>query len=89
MSVLSTYIFKSVGKNPKKMREKRDFLRKTSFRQNRIFYFAITQKRIDRSPYTVKFSKQLKISIFLIRIYTKYVKIVKIVKYYKVTIIDK
>ena len=30
-----------------KMTEKRDFLRKTSFRQNRIFYFAITQKLID------------------------------------------
>ncbi|KAE9545736.1 hypothetical protein AGLY_001279 [Aphis glycines] len=28
-------------------REKRDFLRKTSLRQNRIFYFAITQKLID------------------------------------------
>jgi len=29
------------------MTEKRDFLSKTSFRQNRIFYFAITQKLID------------------------------------------
>ncbi|KAE9544127.1 hypothetical protein AGLY_001816 [Aphis glycines] len=34
-------------KPPKKFREKRDFLRKTSLRQNRIFYFAITQKLID------------------------------------------
>ncbi|KAE9522095.1 hypothetical protein AGLY_017514, partial [Aphis glycines] len=34
-------------KNPKKMREKRNFLRKTSFRQNRIFYFDITQKLIN------------------------------------------
>ncbi|KAE9527392.1 hypothetical protein AGLY_013090 [Aphis glycines] len=37
----------SQKKNPKKMREKRDFIRKTSLRQNRIFYFAITQKLID------------------------------------------
>ncbi|KAE9539329.1 hypothetical protein AGLY_004581 [Aphis glycines] len=32
---------------PQKNEGKRDFLRKTSLRQNRIFYFAITQKLID------------------------------------------
>ena len=40
-------VFKKIEKNKKKMTEKREFLRKTSFRQNRIFYFAITQKLID------------------------------------------
>ncbi|KAE9539959.1 hypothetical protein AGLY_005211 [Aphis glycines] len=41
------YFLNESGKTLKKMKEKRDFLRKTSFRQNRIFYFAITQKLID------------------------------------------
>ena len=40
-------VFKKIEKNKKKMTEKREFLRKTSFRQNRIIYFAITQKLID------------------------------------------
>ncbi|KAE9526135.1 hypothetical protein AGLY_013766, partial [Aphis glycines] len=46
-SKLFPTVFKKIEKNPKKIREKQDFLRKTSFRQNRIFYFAITQKLID------------------------------------------
>ncbi|KAE9533907.1 hypothetical protein AGLY_008986 [Aphis glycines] len=43
----SSWSFGGSKKNPKNIREKRDFLRKTSLRQNRIFYFAITQKLID------------------------------------------
>ncbi|KAF0728326.1 Uncharacterized protein FWK35_00023054 [Aphis craccivora] len=30
-------VFKSAGKNQKKFKEKREFLRKTSFRPNRFF----------------------------------------------------
>jgi hypothetical protein len=37
-------VFKSVGKNPEKITEKREILRITIFRQNRFFYFAVTQK---------------------------------------------
>ncbi|KAE9526856.1 hypothetical protein AGLY_013504, partial [Aphis glycines] len=67
----SSWYFRGSKTNPKKIREKRDFLRKTSLRQNRIFYFVITQKLIDHSPYTIKFKfsknfEQLKFSIFLI-----------------------
>ncbi|KAF0764300.1 Uncharacterized protein FWK35_00023853, partial [Aphis craccivora] len=40
-------VFKSVRKNPKKVTEKREFLRKTSFRQNRFFYMAVIQKIIS------------------------------------------
>ncbi|KAF0759785.1 Uncharacterized protein FWK35_00025369 [Aphis craccivora] len=38
--------FKSVRKNPKKVTEKREFLRKTSFRRNRFFYMVVIQKII-------------------------------------------
>ncbi|KAF0750374.1 Uncharacterized protein FWK35_00014342 [Aphis craccivora] len=36
----------NVWKNPKKVTEKREFLRKTSFRPNRLFYMVIIQKLI-------------------------------------------
>ncbi|KAF0752183.1 Uncharacterized protein FWK35_00028221, partial [Aphis craccivora] len=36
-------LFKSVRKNPKKVTEKQEFLRKTSFRQNRFFYMVVIQ----------------------------------------------
>ncbi|KAF0759058.1 Uncharacterized protein FWK35_00016083 [Aphis craccivora] len=39
-------VFKSAGKNQKKIKEKREFLRKTSFRPNRFFYMDVIQKVI-------------------------------------------
>ncbi|KAF0773347.1 Uncharacterized protein FWK35_00000565, partial [Aphis craccivora] len=36
----------STGKNRKKIKEKREFLRKTSFRPNRFFYMDVIQKLI-------------------------------------------
>ncbi|KAF0741448.1 hypothetical protein FWK35_00037105, partial [Aphis craccivora] len=37
-SKMNLVVFKSAGKNQKKIKEKREFLRKTSFRPNRFFY---------------------------------------------------
>ncbi|KAF0733668.1 Uncharacterized protein FWK35_00019620 [Aphis craccivora] len=39
-------VFKSAGENQKKIKEKREFLRKTSFRRNRFFYMVVIQKLI-------------------------------------------
>ncbi|KAF0748585.1 Uncharacterized protein FWK35_00039058, partial [Aphis craccivora] len=39
-------VFNSVRKNPKKVTEKREFLRKTSFRPNRFFNMVVIQKLI-------------------------------------------
>ncbi|KAF0751455.1 Uncharacterized protein FWK35_00007750 [Aphis craccivora] len=39
-------VFKSTGKNQKKIKEKREFLRKTIFRPNRFFYMVVIQKLI-------------------------------------------
>ncbi|KAF0773144.1 Uncharacterized protein FWK35_00000829, partial [Aphis craccivora] len=39
-------VFKSAGKNQKKIKEKREFLRKTSFRPNRFIYMVVIQKLI-------------------------------------------
>ncbi|KAF0750649.1 Uncharacterized protein FWK35_00039340, partial [Aphis craccivora] len=40
-------VFKSTaGKTKKKIKEKRKFLRKTSFRPNRFFYMVVIQKLI-------------------------------------------
>ncbi|KAF0754062.1 Uncharacterized protein FWK35_00026430, partial [Aphis craccivora] len=39
-------VFKSVRKNPKKVTEKKEFLRKISFRQNRFFFMVVIQKII-------------------------------------------
>ncbi|KAF0703321.1 Uncharacterized protein FWK35_00035991 [Aphis craccivora] len=39
-------VFKSAGINKKKIKEKREFLRKTSFRPNRFFYMVAIQKLI-------------------------------------------
>jgi hypothetical protein len=44
-SKVKNLVFKSVGKNPEKITEKWEFLRITTFRQNRYFDFAVTQKR--------------------------------------------
>ncbi|KAF0709307.1 Uncharacterized protein FWK35_00028214 [Aphis craccivora] len=49
--VFFLFIFVSVTtvrKNPKKVTEKREFLRKTSFRPNRFFYMVVNQKLITR-----------------------------------------
>ncbi|KAF0761013.1 Uncharacterized protein FWK35_00018578 [Aphis craccivora] len=45
---MNLVVFKSAGKNQKKkkMKEKREFLRKTSFRPNRFFYMLVIQKLI-------------------------------------------
>ncbi|KAF0721997.1 Uncharacterized protein FWK35_00015417 [Aphis craccivora] len=47
-------VFKSAGKNQKKIKKKREFLRKTSFRPNRFFYMVVIQKLI-----TFKFLRNL------------------------------
>ncbi|KAF0758564.1 Uncharacterized protein FWK35_00038756 [Aphis craccivora] len=39
-------VFKSAVKNQKKIKEKREFLRKTSFRPNRFFCMLVIQKLI-------------------------------------------
>ncbi|KAF0771983.1 Uncharacterized protein FWK35_00000284 [Aphis craccivora] len=39
-------VFKKIEKNKKKVTEKREFLRKTSFLSNRCFYMAVIQKLI-------------------------------------------
>ncbi|KAF0763485.1 Uncharacterized protein FWK35_00021080 [Aphis craccivora] len=39
-------VFKSAGKNQKKIKEKLEFLRKTSFRPNQFFYMVIIQNLI-------------------------------------------
>ncbi|KAE9545064.1 hypothetical protein AGLY_000607 [Aphis glycines] len=64
-------VFKKIEKNKKKMTEKREFLRKTSFRQNRIFYFALTQKLIDVN--TLNFH-QMFVLAFSIHIVLKVIK---------------
>ncbi|KAF0759853.1 Uncharacterized protein FWK35_00016029 [Aphis craccivora] len=45
-----TIVFKSAGKNQKKMNEKWEFLRKTSFRLKRFFYMVVIQKIISVKP---------------------------------------
>ncbi|KAE9532775.1 hypothetical protein AGLY_009856 [Aphis glycines] len=47
-------VFKKIEKNKKKMTEKREFLRKISFRPNRFFYMVVIQKLI-----TLNFQKIL------------------------------
>ncbi|KAF0706487.1 Uncharacterized protein FWK35_00038611, partial [Aphis craccivora] len=44
-------VFKNAGKNQKKNKKKREFLRKTSFRPNRYFYtyIVVIQKQITIS----------------------------------------
>ncbi|KAE9525152.1 hypothetical protein AGLY_014566 [Aphis glycines] len=67
-------VFKKIEKNKKKMTEKREFLRKTSFRPNRFFYMVVIQKLIthndnDSSSNDFKYfisHRYLKISLFLI-----------------------
>ncbi|KAF0749150.1 Uncharacterized protein FWK35_00014564 [Aphis craccivora] len=44
--IIEFKIFKKIEKNKKKMTEKREFLRKTSFRQNRFFYMVVIKKLI-------------------------------------------
>ncbi|KAF0756592.1 Uncharacterized protein FWK35_00024639 [Aphis craccivora] len=46
LNVVVTLGGQNVRKNPKKVTEKREFLRKTSFRPNRFFYMAVNQELI-------------------------------------------
>ncbi|KAF0758241.1 Uncharacterized protein FWK35_00009192 [Aphis craccivora] len=39
-------VFKKIEKNQKKIKEKREFIRKTSFRPNRFFYMVVILKLI-------------------------------------------
>ncbi|KAF0714296.1 Uncharacterized protein FWK35_00033718 [Aphis craccivora] len=39
-------VFKIAGENQKKIKEKREFLRKTSFRPDRFFYMVVIKKLI-------------------------------------------
>ncbi|KAF0702206.1 Uncharacterized protein FWK35_00027589 [Aphis craccivora] len=43
---MNLVVLKSAEKNQKKIKEKREFLRKTSFRPNRFFYMVVIQKLI-------------------------------------------
>ncbi|KAF0751048.1 Uncharacterized protein FWK35_00023438, partial [Aphis craccivora] len=49
VNLVSTLGGQNVRKNPKKVTEKREFLRKTSFRPNRFFYMVVNQKQITFS----------------------------------------
>ncbi|KAE9532803.1 hypothetical protein AGLY_009884 [Aphis glycines] len=44
-------VFKKIEKNKKKMTEKREFLRKTSFRLNRFFYMVVIKKLITTTAF--------------------------------------
>ncbi|KAF0747259.1 Uncharacterized protein FWK35_00027680 [Aphis craccivora] len=44
--IIEVKIFKKIEKNKKKMTEKREFSRKTSFRPNRFFFMVVIQKII-------------------------------------------
>ncbi|KAF0751594.1 Uncharacterized protein FWK35_00016266, partial [Aphis craccivora] len=46
VNLVGTLGGQNVRKNPKKVTEKREFLRKTSFRPNRFFYMVVIQKLI-------------------------------------------
>ncbi|KAF0764604.1 Uncharacterized protein FWK35_00015650, partial [Aphis craccivora] len=54
VNLVGTLGGQNVRKNPKKVTEKREFLRKTSFRPNRFFYIVVNQKLI-----TFKFLQNL------------------------------
>ncbi|KAF0716261.1 Uncharacterized protein FWK35_00021802 [Aphis craccivora] len=47
--IIEIKILKKIEKNKKKMTEKREFLRKTSFRPNRIFFMVVIQKLITET----------------------------------------
>ncbi|KAF0768136.1 Uncharacterized protein FWK35_00019480, partial [Aphis craccivora] len=47
--IIEVKIFKKIEKNKKKMTEKRKFLRKTSFRPNRILFMVVIQKLITEN----------------------------------------
>ncbi|KAF0696226.1 Uncharacterized protein FWK35_00032644, partial [Aphis craccivora] len=46
VNLVGTMGGQDAGKNKKKMTEKREFIRKTSFRSNRFFYMVVIQKLI-------------------------------------------
>ncbi|KAE9524831.1 hypothetical protein AGLY_014881 [Aphis glycines] len=49
-------VFKKIEKNKKKVTEKREFLRKTSFRSNRFFYMDLKKNQKSIGNTTLKFS---------------------------------
>ncbi|KAF0749510.1 Uncharacterized protein FWK35_00021567 [Aphis craccivora] len=53
-SKVNLVVFKSTGKNQKKIEEKREFLRKTYFRPNRFFYMVVIQKLITYTALIVE-----------------------------------
>ncbi|KAF0765710.1 Uncharacterized protein FWK35_00009646, partial [Aphis craccivora] len=61
------FLIGNVRKNPKKVTEKREFLRKTSFRPNRFFYMVVNQKLI-----TFKFWRNLIKNTTLMRLNFKF-----------------
>ncbi|KAE9522236.1 hypothetical protein AGLY_017366 [Aphis glycines] len=70
-------VFKKIKKNKKKVTEKREFLRKTSFRLNRFFYMGVIQKLITVN--TLNFYKMFMLVLLIyIKIFTKSVENAKI-----------
>ncbi|KAF0762877.1 Uncharacterized protein FWK35_00032064, partial [Aphis craccivora] len=59
-------VFKSVRKNPKKVTEKREFLRKTSFRPNRFFLYGCKSKT-NHCKY-LKFSPKVYVSVIYVQL---------------------
>ncbi|KAF0762329.1 Uncharacterized protein FWK35_00017476, partial [Aphis craccivora] len=60
-------VFKKIEKNKKKMTEKREFLRKTSFRPNRFFFYGCNSKT-NHCKY-LKFSPNVYVSVIYIQLY--------------------
>ncbi|KAF0762452.1 Uncharacterized protein FWK35_00008291 [Aphis craccivora] len=58
------------GKTRKKIKKKREFLRKTSFRLNRLFYMVVIQKLITLNTWKFHQMFMLVLSIY-IQIFTK------------------
>ncbi|KAF0768761.1 Uncharacterized protein FWK35_00000390, partial [Aphis craccivora] len=55
--IIEVKIFKKIEKNKKKMTEKRELLRKTSFRPNRFFLWFVDKKILDDQKF--KFLRNL------------------------------
>ncbi|KAF0746957.1 Uncharacterized protein FWK35_00036038 [Aphis craccivora] len=60
VNLVGTLGDQNVRKNPKKVSEKQDFLRKTSFRPNRFFYMVVNQKLIIVNSVDLDDQKHLK-----------------------------
>ncbi|KAF0702714.1 Uncharacterized protein FWK35_00028910, partial [Aphis craccivora] len=55
VNLVGTLGGENVRKNPKKVTEKREFLRKTSFRPNQFFYIVVNQKLITVNTFHQRF----------------------------------